>query len=403
MIHQNNSQSQIITTTTTTQHQPQQPPYTTLDNYILFLNHTCDKSMKLLQEKNVFQKHKKEKGTEKKEKKVKINEKEKEKEKEINEKEPTVIIPDFYSYSSLIYNKHNIQDLKTIAKTYKLKVSGNKNDLLLRIYTFLKLSSHVVYIQKMYRGHLQRKYNKYHGPAFIKREICTNPNDFLTIEDVKDLPFSQFFSYTDTDGFTYGFDIVSLHNLIVKSNQKAKNPYNRNSIPEEVVQNIHNLIRLSKLLKIDMELEIHDIQNDISHKKSMELRILDIFQNIDALGNYSSPSWFLSLNRTNILKFMRELIDIWNYRAQLSHETKRNICPPHGDPFRNINLNYLNQELMLPNLYKIVVPVLEKIISTGIDHDSKSLGAYYILGALTLVNDNAATALPWLFQSVSYF
>jgi len=32
-----------------------------------------------------------------------------------------------------------------------------------------------------------------------------------------------------------------------------------------------------------------------------------------------------------------------------------------------------------------------------------ALGAYYVLGALTLVNPNAAAALPWLFQSVAYF
>jgi hypothetical protein len=52
---------------------------------------------------------------------------------------------------------------------------------------------------------------------------------------------------------------------------------------------------------------------------------------------------------------------------------------------------------------KIVLEVLEKIVNSGIDKDSKSLGAYYVLGALTMVNQEAATALPWLYQSVSYF
>ena len=46
---------------------------------------------------------------------------------------------------------------------------------------------------------------------------------------------------------------------------------------------------------------------------------------------------------------------------------------------------------------------MEKFVNSGTDNDSKSLGAYYILGALTLVNTDAANALPWLFQSVSYF
>ena len=52
---------------------------------------------------------------------------------------------------------------------------------------------------------------------------------------------------------------------------------------------------------------------------------------------------------------------------------------------------------------KVVLEVLEKLVNTGVDKDSKSLGAYYVLGALTLVNQDAATSLPWLFQSLNYF
>lgn len=42
------------------------------------------------------------------------------------------------------------------------------------------------------------------------------------------------------------------------------------------------------------------------------------------------------------------------------------------------------------------------MVNTGIDNDSKCLGSYYVLGALTLVNENAALALPWLHDSFSY-
>jgi hypothetical protein len=45
---------------------------------------------------------------------------------------------------------------------------------------------------------------------------------------------------------------------------------------------------------------------------------------------------------------------------------------------------------------------MEELITKGINNDSKSLGSYYILSALTLVNQSAAEALPWLFDSVVY-
>ena len=315
----------------------------------------------------------------------------------------SISIPKFGEYFFLTSKSYNVQQLKLIAKHHKLKISGNKSQLINRLYVFLKLSSNIVKIQKIFRGKLQRNYNKCHGPAFVNRSLCTNTTDFLSIEEMTSLPFSQFFSYKDVDGFIYGFDIISLYNLIIKSGKKVQNPYNRNEMPKEVMQNIRHLIRLSKILKIPMDIDIKDVNDDISNQKSIELKILDIFQNIDSLGNYSDPSWFLSLNRQQMLKFVRELHDIWDYRAQLSPETKRNICPPNGDPFRNITANHILNETNIDNIRKFVYPLLDKFVNSGVDKDSKSLGAYYVLAALTLVNENAATSLPWLFQSVSYF
>ena len=42
------------------------------------------------------------------------------------------------------------------------------------------------------------------------------------------------------------------------------------------------------------------------------------------------------------------------------------------------------------------------LVKKGINTDAKSLGAFYVLAGLTLVNINAATAMPWLYQSVAH-
>ena len=65
--------------------------------------------------------------------------------------------------------------------------------------------------------------------------------------------------------------------------------------------------------------------------------------------------------------------------------------------------NYINSEENIDNVRKSVISILEKFVNSGVDSDSKSLGAYYVLGALTLVSESAATSLPWLFQSVAHF
>jgi hypothetical protein len=323
--------------------------------------------------------------------------------KKINDE--NIIIPTIETIHLLLEHNYNAQQLKVFAKHYKIKTTGNKHELFIRIYSFLKLSQDAIKIQKIGRGYLQKKYNKLHGPAFFYRKICTNDSDFLTGDELQDIPYSQFISYKDNDGFVYGFDMISLYNLVVKSLQVSpivKNPYNRNDIPSYLILNIKSLIRISRILRIPLDLGIQDDTVDLSDEKTIELRALSLFQNIDSLGNYSSPTWFLSLNRNQTIKMFRELIDIWDYRAQINNDTKRAICPPHGI-LMNVNLNIIFNEQNLLKLRKYILDVMERLVNSGIDNDSKTLGAYYVLGSLTLVNSEAATSLPWLFQSFAYF
>ena len=314
-----------------------------------------------------------------------------------------IIIPNFNEAFFLCKYKYSLAQLKIIAKTHKLKISGNKSQLISRIYSFLFLSNLSTKIQKIIRGHLQRKYINLHGPGFKNRGLCTNTFDFLSMDELTNIPNKQFFSFKDKDGFIYGFDLLSLHNLIYKSNGSVKNPFNQQPLTSKVIENFRSFLRLSRIFKINICTEINDVTKEVSDKKSIELRALTLFQNIDALGNYSNAQWFLTLNRNQLIKFIRELLDIWSYRAPLTIETKRAICPPSGHPFLRLSNFHVLQNLEnLDDLRKIILEIMEKFVNSGIDKDSKCLGAYYVLGAITLVNNDAALALPWLYQAVCY-
>jgi hypothetical protein len=126
------------------------------------------------------------------------------------------------------------------------------------------------------------------------------------MDELSSLPYYQFFSFKDHDGFIYGFDIISLYNLINKSRKNGqhdvKNPYNRTLIPSYIFRNISTLIRLSKILNLPIETEIEQDKTILSIQKLVELRSLELFQNIDYLGNYSNSEWFLSLNKVDLIK-----------------------------------------------------------------------------------------------------
>jgi hypothetical protein len=286
---------------------------------------------------------------------------------------------------------------------HKITTSGSKPVVIQRIYCYLRLGHFAVKIQKIVRGIIQRDYNNLHGPALFRRHLCTNNTDFFTMEDLSDIPHSQFFSFKDVDNFIYGFDIVSFYNLIQKSEREVMNPYNRTVIPKKVVYNIRLLLRLAKVLKTHVETKIQDTLGETNDRKTIELRALGLFQKIDSLGHYSDPAWFNALNRSSMIRFMRELIDIWHFRAQINIQTKMAICPQqNGNPFRHFSMNYAITEVNFENVRKYVLEVLENLVNSGVDEDSKRLGAYYILGALTLVSEPAATAIPWLFEAFSY-
>jgi hypothetical protein len=48
------------------------------------------------------------------------------------------------------------------------------------------------------------------------------------------------------------------------------------------------------------------------------------------------------------------------------------------------------------------IQIMNTFIASGTSRDSRGLGAYYVLSALTLVSQSARNAMPWLYESVMY-
>lgn len=324
-----------------------------------------------------------------------------------------LVIPNMHNFNSLFLHNYNARQLKLFNKTHNLKTSGNKDELFLALFTHLYLSKMIIKIQKRVRGNLQRKYNALHGPAVLKRGLCNNLDDFVTLEPIKDISFHQFISFSDESGFIYGCDIISLFTLInSKPNQTIKNPYNRYIIKTDLLSNIKKIVKMATIFALDVNIKTDaekDIQLELlSIREQLEQRSLSLFSDMDNLGYYTNPDWYLLLSSRRLFKFYRELTDIWNYRASLTPTTQSEICPPNGNPFNPINLEMLisNEQISVNDLNRIklfVLASLEKLVRSGIDASSRYLGATYLLSALTLVNSDAAMALPLLYESVRYF
>jgi len=307
-------------------------------------------------------------------------------------------IPEFADFEKILELNYNVAQLKKMCRHYKQKVSGNKPQLINRMYNFLKYSHYVSIIQKHTRGRLRRKYFQLNGMKY--RKDCVNETDFLTLKNINKIPYYQFYCYKDGEGFVYGFNIKSIYNLMIKCDGNLKNPYTRLELPKNIIKKIRHFIQLSHTLKEPIVITLKDDNENMSHKKRIALKTLSIFHRIDTFGHITDTSWFLTLERPQLIKFLRELQDIWEYRANLSDHIKRQICPPNGHPFHGINIASLMQKNK-ETLQRNILYIMENLISKGINTDSRSLGAFYILSALTLVSHSAAVALPWLYESVA--
>lgn len=315
------------------------------------------------------------------------------------------LYPSFTNCNMILEYNFTVKQLNNLLVYYNVPLGGTKREIIIRIFTYLKLNKNAIKIQKIFRGVLQRNYLSFLGPAFKNKSLCNNNIDFFTMDDFTNLKLTEFFSYKDDDGFIYGFDIVSFYNLIkTAQHNTALNPYNRNQIPLIAINNMKKILEYNKIFNIKLDINIEPkISTQI---KSVDIRAFELFRNIDYLGNYTNHQWFLSLNIYKLLKLMREIDEVWTFRLNIPAEVKRNIYPPYGDLFRNVRIRVhgLADTLDTLNLLRSqALVVMERLVNSGVDTDSRSLGSCYVLGALTLVSDAAATAMPWLYQSFSYF
>jgi len=317
-------------------------------------------------------------------------------------KEPDTWIPAFADHAEFMKHEHKVSELKDMCKHYGIKCGGTKQELKTRIHAHLIQSHFIPRIQRLVRRSFCKMHARMSGPAYHNRSHCVNDTDFYSMEPMSDIPRNQFISFKDEVGVVYGFDIMSLYTYYeseMKNGQpNPSNPYNRTPFPLTLRRQMNRKIRLTNLMGVTCTLEVEP-EPVMSTQQQDEQLLFLAFQQINSHGHYADSAWFSELNAVQTMRFMRELADIWNYRAQIMPQTKQEICPPNGDPFRYMDLRYMQHDTIKHD----GIQLINAFVTSGTTRDSRGLGAYYVLSALTLVSQSAQNAMPWLYESVVYF
>jgi hypothetical protein len=333
-------------------------------------------------------------------------------------------------------NDYIIPTLKEAAKSYKIRSSGKKQEIIDRITTLFLQTKSCIKIQTCFRGWICRYIIRLRGKALHTRDLCVNDVDFCTMEPIREIKNDYFYSFSDKQNIIYGFDITSLIEMFKRNNKL--NPYTREPWSTSHINNIITLYNLCFILcegfskmnipytkdktttinnrnrRHSMRLDYNPITRPITREEdlirytnianirnhSIDNRINELFIEIDLLGNYTNREWFDNLELRDYIRLYRKLYEIWYYRGELSIEVQNNICPFYS-PFDGIFTRpLLHNEIQLQQIKTACLIVIENMVYSGITEDYRKIGTLHALSALTSVSNGARMGLPWLYESI---
>jgi hypothetical protein len=351
-----------------------------------------------------------------------------------------------YDNANFDIKKYKLPELKSIARYYKIRITGTKPELVERITTYFKKNKCATRIQSVFRSHLVRLSIRLRGCCLKDRKLCVNDSDFYTLDPISEIEHNDFYSYTDKKGFIYGFSVSSLISLF-KRKGNITNPYNREKMDFKTMNEIFLVYKLNRILYPDMFIESSSpaeniqvpipvqnvpvilpnmntniqetVQDQITipvitaipqsglaermnmiQSRTIDERTQELFMEIDQLGNYTQSSWFSNLSERGLIYFYRYIYDIWSHRGQLTAQVKQNISPLQ-DPFSNIFR--INLQLSdINELRKHCLFVMEHMVYTGTDIEYQKIGTLHVLSALTLVSLPARQSMYWLYEGLVY-
>jgi hypothetical protein len=218
---------------------------------------------------------------------------------------------------------------------------------------------------------------------------CNNNADFYDFVDLNQIPKEYLFVFMCGDGMLYGMDVRSMYTYFQELERDAKlmekaveykNPYNRQMMSSKTICAYRS--RVADLTKTGKPLKYPDEERN--PEDQMTFKVLEVFHTIYNYGYAVDASWFLKMNRTDLLNWYWTMEDVWNRRLGLSLTVKRNIVPNDIHIFNRAEY-YNIREKSLIELQNLMIEKIDKMVNSGIDRDNRINGIHYVLIGITEV------------------
>jgi hypothetical protein len=281
--------------------------------------------------------------------------------------EPVLNYKEYYK-NNIILKKYKLPELKTIVKKYKLRITGNKDDLIDRIETLFSKMKNAEIIQKRFRGWIVRYSFILNGEIIKNRSLYVNDSDFVTLEPLDEIPRELFYSYKDAKNFYYGFNITSLIQMM-KTKGKLTNPYNRESFDKKTLNNMISLYNIIQLIypehrdntnKVKLTVccnnnanILRNLDNNPLHR-NISQRLMETYNNQDGQHDYTFLHRIISNQpRRLTMNDIENAVNLNNNNNTIQTANNNPISTRYYEP-RVFNQSILSNNILRDNYNKII-------------------------------------------------
>lgn len=255
-------------------------------------------------------------------------------------------------------------------------------------------------IQTFWKHHIDPFKKRLFGPAFFVRSVCSNQTEISTLEPIEKIPSVFFFSYVDSKGNCWSFDLRSLNHLLLEDTY-LKNPYTREPLDSSTR---NRLTQCNEYLNRRGIPCFYNLQENLNQKQMWNQKVLELFLKLDALGYRGSTQWFDTMTLLQQEKLYRRLYILWNYRLGLTSEEKETIIPGHLSTAKKLfrwtpdTVENANHDLHWWK--KNNLELLSRFVSSSSDKTKQGLGALYLLMGFASIVREVGDAYPWILETV---
>lgn len=135
--------------------------------------------------------------------------------------------------------------------------------------------------------------------------------------------------------------------------------------------------------------------------KPWDVRVRELFMEMDQLGNYTMHTWFTEMTKLYYARLYENLYIWWEVSEMIPPEVKRSICRMPRI-FAEAHVIRLYPTTPMEKYRELSLEIMEALVYTGISDEYRKLGAMHVLTVLTTVSLGARNQMPWLFESIPY-